>query len=106
MKKLAFYKIACGVVIGLLVPIGAAYAADANDHIQRNLGGDNPSLTSNYEAVSQARGAQGPIRSDLMDDRAAPSAPYAYAEDAPGYRFAYPEDASPLSATSSGAEGP
>jgi len=106
MNKLAFSKIGCAVMIGYLVPIGAGYAADANDHIQRNLGGDNPSLTSNYEAGSQARGAQGPIRSDLMDDHAALSAPYAYAEDAPAYRFAYPEDAPVSSATASEAEAP
>jgi hypothetical protein len=106
MKKLIFSKIGCGVMIGLLAPIGAGYAADANDQIQRYLGGDNPSLTSNYEAGSQAKGAQGPIRSDFLDDRAALSAPYAYAEDAPADRFAYPEDAPVLSATSLSADGP
>ena len=106
MKKLTFSRIGCAVMIGLLAPIGAGYAADANDRIQRNLGGDSPSLTSDHEAGTPARGAQGPIRSDLMDDHAVPSAPYAYAEDAPAYRFAYPEDAPPLSATSSGADGP
>ena len=104
MKDFPFSKIGCGLIIGLLVPIGAGYAADANDQIQRNLGGDNPSLTSNYEAGSQVKGAQGPIRSDFLDDRAAVSAPYA--EDAPAYRFAYPEDAPPLSATPSGTDGP
>jgi hypothetical protein len=107
MKKLTFSGIGCGVMIGLLAPIGAGYAADANDQIQRNLGGDHPSLTSNYEAGSPAKGAQGPLRTDSMDDRAAAlSAPYAYAEDAPPYRFVYPEDAPVLSATSSGADGP
>ena len=106
MKNLSFSEIGCGAIIGLLVTIGAGHAADANDLVQRNLGGDNPSLTSNHEAGSPARGAQGPIRSDLLDDRAAPGTPYAYAEDAPAYRFAYPEDASALSATSSGADGP
>lgn len=106
MNKPTFSKIGCGLLIGLLVPVGAGYAADANDHIQRNLGGDNPSLTSNYEAGSQARGAQGPIRSDLIDDHAALSATSPYAEDAPAYRFAYPEDAPVSPATASGAEAP
>jgi hypothetical protein len=105
MKKLTFSKIGCGVMIGLLAPIGAGYAADANDEIQRNLGGDYPSLTSTYEAGSPARGAQGPIRSDLMDDRAALGSPYPYAEDAPADRFAYPEDAPPMSATLLGVDG-
>lgn len=106
MNKLTISKVGCGLLLGLLVPTGAGYAADANDHIQRNLGGDNPSLTSNYEAASQVRGAQGPIRSDLIDDHAALSARYPYAEDAPAYRFAYPEDAPVSSAIGSEAEAP
>lgn len=69
MKKLTFSKIGCGVMIGLLAPIGAGYAADANDYIQTNLGGDSPSLTSNYDAWSKAQGAQGPIRSDMTEDK-------------------------------------
>lgn len=69
MKKLVFSKIGCGLMIGLLAPIGAAYAAEANDYIQSNLGGDSPSLTSNYEAWSKAQGAQGPIRSDMTEDK-------------------------------------
>jgi hypothetical protein len=106
MKKLTFSKIGYGVMIGLLAPIGAIYAADANDEIQRHLGGDHPSLTSDHEAGSPAKGAQGPIRSDLMDDRASLGAPYPYAEDAPADRFAFPEDAPALSATSLGVDGP
>ena len=73
MKKHIFSKTAGAVMIGLFFQSGVVHAADANDVVQVAIGGDNPSLTSNYEAWSRLQGAeglQGPLRTDMMDDAA------------------------------------
>lgn len=73
MKKLIFSKTAGAVMIGLFLQSGVVHAADVNDVVQVAIGGDNPSLTSNYEAWSRLQGAegpQGPLRTDMMDDAA------------------------------------
>jgi len=73
MKKLIFSKTAGAVMIGLFFQSGAVNAADANDVVQVAIGGDSPSLTSNYEAWSTLQGAegpQGPLRTDMIDDSA------------------------------------
>lgn len=93
MKLVTLSRIGCGVVIGLIAPLSTVSAADANDFIQAQIGGDGVAVAYQSPSWSVAQGAQGPIRTDFMDDRAARGEPYAYAEDAPAYRFAYPEDA-------------
>ncbi|MGB9495677.1 MAG: hypothetical protein WCA83_12855 [Azonexus sp.] len=73
MKKLIFSKAAGAVMIGLFFQSGVVHAADANDVVQVAIGGDSPSLTSNYEAWSKLQGTegpQGPLRTDMMDDAA------------------------------------
>lgn len=106
MKQLTLSKIGCGLMIALIAPLNTVNAADANDYIQAQIGGDGVSQAYESPAWSVGQGAQGPIRSDLMVDSAALGEPYAYAEDAPADRFAYPEDAPAFSASSFGADGP
>lgn len=74
MKKLNFSKIACGVMFGLVMPVGMVHAADANDRIQASLGGDgrDHQISMSYDSSdswSTPRGAQGPIRSDMTEDK-------------------------------------
>lgn len=72
MKTLVFSKIACGVVIGALVPLSAVQASsdDANDRIQAFIGESASTQTGKSDAWSTPQGAQGPIRSDMTDDKA------------------------------------
>ena len=70
---IAFLQVGEDVKIGLFFQSGVVHAADANDVVQVAIGGDSPSLTSNYEAWSKLQGTegpQGPLRTDMMDDAA------------------------------------
>ena len=106
MKKDIFSRFACGVMMALIAPLSTVSAADANDYIQAQIGGDGVVQADQSPSWSVSQGPQGPIRTDFMDGRSAAGEPYAYAEDAPADRFAYPEDAPGLSAMSQGANGP
>ena len=106
MKNVIFSRFACGVMIGLIAPLSTASAADANDYIQAQIGGDGVVRADQSTSWSVSQGPQGPIRTDFIADQAALGKTYPYAENAPADRFAYPEDAPGLSATSLGANGP
>ena len=71
MKKLISWKIVCGVMVGFLMPLSAVQAEDANDRVQRFLGGDNPSISkhSNKAEAWPSTGPQGPIRTDMSEDK-------------------------------------
>ncbi len=105
-KNILFSKFACGVMIALIVPLSTVSAADVNDHIQAQIGGDGVMQAHEASSGSMSQGPQGPIRTDFMADQAALGNSYGFGEDAPADRFAYPEDAPALSATSRGADGP
>ena len=106
MKNAVFSRFACGVMMGLIAPLSTVSAADANDYIQAQIGGDGVVQADQSPSWSVSQGPQGPIRTDFMDGRSAGGEPYAFAEDAPADRFAYPEDAPGVSATSLGVNGP
>lgn len=106
MKKVIISRFACGVMMGLVAPLSAVSAADANDYIQAQIGGDGVVQADQSPSWSVSQGPQGPIRTDFMDGRSAAGEPYAYAEDAPADRFAYSEDAPVSSVTSVGTNGP
>ena len=71
MKKLISWKLVCGVMVGFLMPLSAVQAEDANDRVQRFLGGDNPSISkhSNKAEAWPSTGPQGPIRMDMTEDK-------------------------------------
>jgi hypothetical protein len=77
MKNSLFPKIACGVMIGVFVPLGTVSAADENDRIQSHLGDGTSSYSRSamdapyqtHETWSAPQGAQGPIRSDMSSDK-------------------------------------
>lgn len=78
MKKLSVSKLACGLMIGVFVPLGTASAADEHDRIQSHLGDGSPSQYFSFpnnapgaqqETWSTSQGAQGPIRSDMTEDK-------------------------------------
>lgn len=79
MKKLTLSKLGCSAVVALFVPLGVAHAYDANDRIQTYLGEGSPTISSStmaaktgtQEGWSASQGAQGPIRSDMVEDKAA-----------------------------------
>lgn len=106
MKNVIISRFACGVMMGLVAPLSAVSAADANDYIQAQIGGDGVVQANQSPSWSVSQGPQGPIRTDFMADQAALGNSYGFGEDAPADRFAYPEDAPALSATSLGADGP
>ena len=93
-------------MMGLIAPLSTVSAADANDYIQAQIGGDGVVQANQSPSWSVSQGPQGPIRTDFMDGRSAAGEPYAYAEDAPADRFAYSEDAPVSSVTSVGTNGP
>ena len=66
MKKLISWKHVCGVMVGFLMPLSAVQAENANDRVQRFLGGDNPSISQQSDTPA---GPQGPIRTDMTDDK-------------------------------------
>lgn len=74
MRKTTFSAFACGVMIGVFVPVGTVSAADEHDRIQAHLG-DGPFIYSGsamdvkHESWSTPQGAQGPIRSDMTEDK-------------------------------------
>ena len=70
MKKLISRKLVCGTIVGFLMPLSAVQAEDANDRVQRFLGGDNPvySQPSNKADAWSSAGPQGPIRTDMTED--------------------------------------
>jgi hypothetical protein len=70
MKKLISRKLVCGAIVGFLMPLSAVQAEDANDRVQRFLGGDNPvySQHSNKADAWSSTGPQGPIRTDMTED--------------------------------------
>lgn len=78
MKKLSYSTLSCGVLIGLLAPLGAANAYDEHNRIQQYLGEPTSTFSSSTMAAktgspdgwSGAQGAQGPIRSDMTEDKA------------------------------------
>ena len=79
MKNKLFSKCVYGVVVGLFVPLSAVHALDANDRIQMQLGGEgNPVFTGSTmagyagkpESWLTQQGAQGPMRSDLTENKA------------------------------------
>lgn len=107
MNHVTFYKIGCGVLLGLIAPLSTVSAAeDVNDYIQSRIGGDGVPLAYESPSWSVGQGAQGPIRNDFMVDHGALDQSYGYAEDAAADRFGYAEDAPALSASSIGANGP
>ena len=81
MKKLTLSKLGCSAVIALFMPLGVAHAYDANDRIQSHLGEGAPIISSStmtaksgtQEGWSGSQGAQGPIRSDMTQDKAVES---------------------------------
>jgi hypothetical protein len=104
MKALVLSKFAGCVLVGLLAPLAAVNAADANDHIQAQIGGDGVTMPSSSWFTSA--GPEGPVRTDFMVDQPRLDGSYGYAEDAPAYGFAYPEEAPAPSAMPAGADGP
>jgi len=70
MTKLISRKLVCGAIAGFLMPLSAVQAEDANDRVQRFLGGDNPSIShQSYKADAwSSAGPQGPIRTDMAED--------------------------------------
>jgi len=79
MKKLTLSKLGCCAVIALFMPLGVAHAYDANDRIQTYLGeptSANSTMAAKsgtQEGWSGSQGAQGPIRSDMTQDKAVES---------------------------------
>jgi hypothetical protein len=80
MRKLISSKFACGLMIGIgaFVPLGTVSAmGDANLRIQAHLGGEGTSIYTRSELEAQyqqheawlsQQGAQGPIRTDMIED--------------------------------------
>lgn len=76
MKKLGFPRLACGLMIGVFLPLGTVSATDANDRIQSRLGEGGPgtyysssTMDMQRDTWSASQGAQGPIRSDMIEDK-------------------------------------
>ena len=74
MKKTIFSALACGVMIGLAVPVGTVSASDEHDRIQAHLGdglflNSKSAMDVKHESWSTPQGAQGPIRSDMTEDK-------------------------------------
>lgn len=74
MKKTTLSALACGLMIGLVVPVGTVGAADEHDRIQAHLGDgtstySQSAMDGKYESWSTPQGAQGPIRSDMTEDK-------------------------------------
>ena len=88
MKKLISWKLVCGAMVGFLMPLSAVQAEDANDRVQRYIGGDNPSISqqSNEAEAWSSSGPQGPIRTDMTEDKSTASSGFEY-KDVP-----YPND--------------
>ena len=68
MKKDIFSRFACGVMMGLVAPLSAVSAADANDYIQAQIGGDGVVQADQSPSWSVSQGPQGPIRTDMTAD--------------------------------------
>ena len=91
MKKLISWKLVCGVMVGFSLPLSAVQAENANDRVQNFLGGDSPSISqpSNMAGQTEAwssTGPQGPIRTDMTEDKSTASSGFEY-KDVP-----YPND--------------
>ena len=64
------------------------------------------SQSEDGERLDVLRAYTGPVTADFMVDQPRLDGSYGYAEDAPAYGFAYPEEAPAPSAMPAGADGP
>jgi len=91
MKKRISWKLVCGVMAGFLMQFSAAQAENANDGVQRFLGGENTSISQQSDTPA---GPQGPIRTDMTDDKSNASSgfeqqDFPYSSD--DNKFPYPD---------------
>lgn len=108
MNKINLSSRACAVAVALFMPLGVAQASgDATEGILLYFGeGMATQGRADVSSPPVRQGAQGPIRTDLMADRAASGEPYPFAEDAPAFRYPFAEDApSPAAKYSPGWDG-
>ena len=83
MKKSLLAKIGTGLLMGAVVVVVPAGAADLNDSLQAfadEMGAHRAMGSDPYDGVepTASGGAQGPVRSDMMKDDAAYSSDDAY----------------------------
>lgn len=72
MSNSIFPKLGCCVLVGVLVPLGAAQAWDGSDIQEVSYLEDKVATPAgDVQALPTAKGAQGPIRTDMAEDKPA-----------------------------------
>ena len=108
MNKLNLSRYGCAAMLVLVMPLGAVQASDeATEGVLLYFGEGVAAQSREYESSSPVpQGAQGPVRTDFMADRAALGDRYPFAEDAPVFPYPFAEDApSPPAKYSPGWDG-
>jgi hypothetical protein len=65
MNKLNFSAICCGVMFGLFAPLTAVQATEVNDVVPSGVSAQ----AGQYDDWGSSEGPQGPIRSDLIEEK-------------------------------------